>query len=74
MLSESLIKTLLKSIDIEKLQSQALSDPRVREALNLVTDIRDKFATIEKQNVEIIHMLSMLGAPRLDAPTEKEPE
>ena len=47
MLSETLIKTLLKTIDIEKIQEQALNDPRVREALDLVTTIKNDFQEIK---------------------------
>lgn len=57
-----LLKTVLKTVDFEKLQKDALNDPRVREALDLAMSIRDDFATIKSQNAEILRRLDILQA------------
>lgn len=71
MLSETLIKTLLKSIDIEKIQKQALDDPRVREALDLVTTIKNDFAEIKETQNKILSYLDKISADTENARASK---
>lgn len=61
MLSETLIKTLMKAVDFEKLQNQLLNDPRVNEAMEIARQIRNDFETIKIQNAEIISRLDAAG-------------
>ena len=66
MISETLIKTLLKSIDLEKL----LAHPSVKEIVGIATEIRDDFRTIKEQNAEIIVKLDNL-AGQSDSPPRR---
>lgn len=53
MISETLLKTLAKAIDFEKIVAQLQSDPRVNEALQLAANIQHDFAEIKTRQIEI---------------------
>lgn len=53
MISDTLIKTLAKAIDFEKIVAQLQSDPRVNEALQMASNIQHDFADIKTRQMEI---------------------
>ncbi len=73
MISETLIKTLMKAVDFEKLQTNLMSDPRVNEAMEIARTIRDDFATIKIQNAEIISRLDAANTVADITPAKRKP-
>lgn len=69
MFSEAMIKTLLKTVDFEKLQQQLLSDPRIIDLMAMAKNLSEDFRAIKENQEKILagqaEIIARLDNPRV---------